>query len=355
MRPTFLDWPPQALVAALVGQGLRPGQARQAVRALGHALWRHGQDGQQLRAQLGQAAQAALQALVAGPAEATLLQDCPSADGSRKLLVSLGDGQVIESVIIPAHGGDRTTLCVSSQVGCGRRCVFCETGRLGLRRNLTAGEIAVQLWLAQRVWRDHAGPRPPIRNVVFMGMGEPLDNLQAVADAVALLTDDLGAGLAWRRVTVSTVGVAAKLPAFFATVRANLAVSLNAPDDVRRSALMPVNQRCDLAALKQALRDHLPVGREVLIEYILFAGRNDAPADAALLRAWLEDLPVRLNLIAANPGPDPALQTPSPEAVWRFQKALLDAGVRAMVRHPHGRDVGGACGQLAGAARVPAL
>ena len=347
-RPSIFDWPPQLLVAELVQGGLRPGQARQAVAAIGHALWRQGLAWPEALGQVGKAAQEALRSVVAGETAAQVAADYPSRDGSRKLLIQLEDAAQIEAVILPAHGKGRTTLCVSSQVGCGRRCVFCETGRVGLRRNLRAGEITEQLWLAQQVWAEHRGPLPPITNVVFMGMGEPLDNLAAVADAVAVFTDDLAAGLAWRHITVSTVGVAERLPAFFRTVRANLAVSLNAPDDTRRSQLMPVNQRCDLAALKLALQTQLPPGREVLVEYILFAGVNDSLADAAMLRQWLDGVPARCNLIPANPGPDAALQTPTVDAVWRFQKAMLDAGVRTLVRHPHGRDVGGACGQLAG-------
>jgi 23S rRNA (adenine2503-C2)-methyltransferase len=280
-----------------------------------------------------------------------LLRAEVAADQTRKLLLQTADGEVLESVVIVAPGRDRVTLCVSSQVGCGRRCAFCETGRLGLVRNLDAAEITAQFRLASALWEQERAELPSIRNIVFMGMGEPLDNLPAVAAATQLFTDTLAYGLSWRHITVSTVGVAWKLPEFFAHCRAHLAVSLNAPDDVRRRQIMPVNDRCSMPELKQALLHHLPAGRDVLVEYVLFADLNDQPADAALLLAWLQGLPVRLNLIPANPGPDPALRAPTPEAVWRFHKYLLDNGVRAMVRHPHGQELGGACGQLAGPLR----
>jgi 23S rRNA (adenine2503-C2)-methyltransferase len=341
-RP-LLAWPPRALAKALRGQ-LRPAQADGAVRALWQTARELGEtpSGGQ-RPLLGRAAADAVARLVVDRPGLHLGQVASSADGTRKLLLRTHDGHAIETVIIPASGGDRTTVCVSSQVGCGRRCAFCATGALGLTRNLGADEIVDQVRHAIAVWDG----TPAISNVVFMGMGEPLDNLEAVADAVEILCDDWAFGLPARRITVSTVGVAHRLPEFFARCRANLALSLNAPDDRRRSAIMPVNERCDLAGLKSALLAHLPPRREVLVEYILFADVNDADSDAELLRGWLDGLPARLNLIPCNPGPDPRLRAPSAEAVRRFQKRLLDAGVRCMVRWPHGRDIAGACGQLA--------
>ncbi len=339
--------PPARLRAFLQSQGLRPQQARQAVHALTTAMWRDGHSWTPALEGLGRQARAAAEATLEAPAPLTVRQVACASDGTRKLLIELADGAVVESVVIPATDGDRTTLCVSSQVGCGRRCTFCETGRLGLLRNLSADEIAGQLLAARGVWEPVRGALPPIRNVVFMGMGEPLDNLDAVAAAAAVMADPIAGGLSWRRITVSTVGVAWKLPEFFAKVRANLAVSLNAPDDARRARWMPVNSRCDLASLKQALQTSLPPGRDVLVEYIVFDGQNDSDADAELLLAWLDGLPVRLNLIVANPGPDPQLRTPTMERVRALHARLLAAGIRAMVRHPHGREIGGACGQLA--------
>ncbi len=322
-----------------------------AVLRLAHGTWRSEAPWPDLLAGCGKSVRNALSELVLPPPPLEIVEDRGSADATRKLLLRTRDGHLIETVVIPASTGTRTTICLSSQVGCGRRCAFCETGRGGLVRNLDAAEIVAQLRMAQRSWRHHAPERPPIRNVVFMGMGEPLDNLAEVATAVAVLTHDLGAGLSWRHVTVSTVGVAQRIGQFFQEVQAHLAVSLHAPDDARRSAWMPINDRCDLATLKAALLAHLPPGRDVLVEYILFDDANSSLTDAELLCAWLAGLPVRVNLIPANPGPDHGLRAPPAEQVWNFQKFLLDQGIRAMVRHPHGRDIGGACGQLAGAHR----
>lgn len=345
------SWSRDALVGLWQQAGLRPGQVQTALRLWLQGLHQQGLTGPQALALLSNQARAALEPLLAPERPLVLLRAEVAADQTRKLLLQTADGEVLESVVIVAPGRDRVTLCVSSQVGCGRRCAFCETGRLGLVRNLDAAEITAQFRVATALWEQERGDLPSIRNVVFMGMGEPLDNLSAVAAATQLLTDTLAYGLSWRHITVSTVGVAWKLPEFFASCRAHLAVSLNAPDDVRRRQIMPVNDRCSMPELKQALLNHLPAGRDVLVEYVLFAGLNDQPADAALLLAWLEGLPVRLNLIPANPGPDPALQAPTPQAVWQFHKHLLDNGVRAMVRHPHGQELGGACGQLAGPLR----
>jgi len=180
-----------------------------------------------------------------------------------------------------------------------------------------------------------------------MGMGEPLDNLDAVVDAIDLLCDRVTFSLSPKKITVSTVGVAGKLASFFERSPAQIALSLHAPDDERRSRVMPINQRVGLAELKQAFLDTLPSNRQVLVEYILFDGFNDSPEDAILLQKWLEGLPNRVNLIPANPGPRADLRAPPDEVVIAFQRLLADRGVRALVRWPHGRDVDGACGQLA--------
>lgn len=292
----------------------------------------------------------------------TIASRAPSGDGATRLLLAAQDGALVEAVLIPGPG--RTTLCVSSQVGCARACSFCETGTLGLTRQLTAGEIVDQVRVARAeharssaqpaapsIGDAAAGGAPPLVNLVFMGMGEPFDNLPEVLRAIRLLTDSRAYDFAPARVTVSTVGVADKLAEFFAGTRARLAVSLNAPDDARRARIMPVNQRFPLAALKEALARHVPRGRGVLFEYVLFDGVNDAPADADMLAEYVRGLACRVNVIPCNPGPDPALRPPREEAVTAFLKRLASHGVTTLVRRPRGRDVGGACGQLAGAAR----
>ena len=317
--------------------------------------------------ELGKAAHAAVAALDITGQSLTIAEHRTAADGTTRLALRTVDGRLIETVIIPnsavnkADGDEldgaagistRTTVCVSSQVGCGRGCAFCETGVLGLFRQLSSAEIVAQIRVAMHVWAAHDGPpRPPITNVVFMGMGEPLDNLDAVVASIDVMTHDLAWGLSARRITVSTVGVARQIPAFFARTRANLAVSLNAPDDARRSQVMPVGRRTSMADIRAAILGSVPAGRDVLFEYVLFDRFNDQPEDADLLVAWLAGMPARLNLIAANPGPDPSLRQPDWQTVHSFARRLLDAGVRAMVRYPHGRDVGGACGQLAGELR----
>jgi 23S rRNA (adenine2503-C2)-methyltransferase len=276
----------------------------------------------------------------------------PSGDETVRLLLRARDGALVEAVLIP--GPARTTLCVSSQVGCARACSFCETGRLGLARQLSAGEIVDQVRLA-RPASHRLRAAPPLSNLVFMGMGEPFDNLPEVLRAVRLLTDPRAFGFTPSRVTVSTVGVVDKLAAFFEGSRAELAVSLNAPDDARRAAIMPIDARYPLAALRDALERLLPKGRRVLFEYVLFDGWNDAPEDADLVAEYVARLRCRVNVIPCNPGPDPRLRPPSPERLDAFVARLSSRGVTTLVRRPRGRDVGGACGQLAGSRRASAV
>ncbi|MBW2459787.1 MAG: 23S rRNA (adenine(2503)-C(2))-methyltransferase RlmN [Deltaproteobacteria bacterium] len=312
----------------------------------------------------------------------TVAERARSEDGTERLLLQAPDGALFESVIIPAEAGRdraRTTLCLSSQVGCARGCTFCETATLGLERQLTAGEMVDQYRIARRMCEPDAPDRPEdsrvakgpaatpgdgvvrdgqsaspqraISNIVFMGMGEPLDNLTALTRATSLLCTQQAFAVPPSRITVSTAGVADQLASFFRDTRAELAISLNAPDDERRSALMPINRRFDLARLRAALVSSLPPGRRVLIQYALFADFNDAPEDADALAAYLGDLPARVNVIPANPGPRLALRSPSAAAVEAFTRRLQGHGVTTLVRLPRGRDVGGACGQLAGARR----
>ncbi len=305
-----------------------------------------------------------------------------SDDGAERLLLRARDGALFESVIIPAEAGRdraRTTLCLSSQVGCSRACTFCETGALGLQRQLTASEIVDQVRLAQRICEPGAPDRPgdkrvarngdatgrpegqarrapdrrerAVSNIVFMGMGEPLDNLDEMTRAISLLATQQAFAVPPSRITVSTAGVADKLAAFFRDTRAELAVSLNAPDDRRRNEIMPINRRFDLQALRSALVESLPPGRRVLFQYALFAGFNDALDDADRLAAYVGEIPARVNIIPANRGPRLELCSPIDERVEAFARRLQSHGVITLVRQPRGRDVGGACGQLAGARR----
>jgi len=265
-------------------------------------------------------------------------------DGTIRHAVSLADGALVEAVAIPHP--QRSTVCLSTQVGCARGCLFCETGRLGLQRQLAAEEIVGQFAAVARHLAALGRPAPT--NVVFMGMGEPLDNLEAVLAAADVLSDDAGFAIAPRRITVSTVGVVPKMRAFFAHGRYRLAVSLHAANDEERRALLPVARSWDLAALREVIALS---PEPVLIQWTLIEGVNDSDRHAAELLAFCAGLDVRVNLIPLNPGPEDRLRAPPIERVRAFQRILADAGQRALVRLPHGQEVGGACGQLAGALR----
>lgn len=268
----------------------------------------------------------------------------PDPDGTVRFVVRLGDGKVVEAVAIP-HGA-RTTVCLSTQAGCARGCVFCETGRLGLERNLSVEEITGQFASVARWLKAHERPTPS--NIVFMGMGEPLDNLDAVLGATEVLSDDCGFAVARRRITVSTVGVVPKMREFYRKARCRLAVSLHAANDEERKALLPVARQWDLATLKAAIAES---PETVLLQWTLIDAVNDTPRHAEELLAFCRGLDVRVNLIPLNPGPDDALKAPPMERVRSFQKHLADNGVRTLVRLPHGQEIGGACGQLAGSLR----
>jgi 23S rRNA (adenine2503-C2)-methyltransferase len=350
---------------------------RIAARALRHAFKRDASgdaewsDAALAAAGIGAWARPTLLAL--DPAIAlSVAERVPSADGTTRFLLAARDGALVEAVLIPAEAGRdsaRTTLCISSQVGCARACTFCETGTLGLSRQLDAGEIVDQFRLARRVCEAPDRPvdlRPidphgeqragaSISNIVFMGMGEPFDNLREVVRAIALLTEAHAFAFAPSRITVSTVGCADKLATFFSLTRAELAISLNAPDDARRSAIMPINERFDLATLRARLVEALPAGRRVLFQYALFEGFNDSLADADLLAAYVSGIRCRVNVIPANPGPDAKLRAPAAHVVDAFVARLRAQRVTTLVRTPRGRDVGGACGQLAGKNRLRKL
>ena len=265
-------------------------------------------------------------------------------DGTIRFTVHLADGAVVETVAI-VHPS-RTTICLSSQVGCARACVFCETGRLGLERQLAAHEITGQFAAVARAL-SAAGVAAPT-NVVFMGMGEPLDNLEHVLQAADVLADDNGFAVAARRITVSTVGIVPKMHEFYAHGRYSLAVSLHATCDDERRALLPVAAQWSVAELCDAIAAS---PRSVLLQWTLIAGVNDSDAHADGLIRFAQDLDVRVNVIPLNPGPLDTLRAPDMATARAFQARLLRAGVRTMVRLPHGQHVGGACGQLAGQRR----
>jgi 23S rRNA (adenine2503-C2)-methyltransferase len=266
----------------------------------------------------------------------------PSQDGTRKLLLTLDDGLSIEAVMIP--DADRLTLCVSTQVGCMLDCSFCLTGRMGLRRNLKLNEIIDQILTAQ----DLLDPEERLTNLVFMGMGEPLANLDTLKAAITGLTNQLW-GLGWspRRVTVSTAGLASRLPEV-AALGVNLAISLNATTEEQRRELMPAAS--EIAALKSLLAAcrlcPLSSHQRLTFEYVLLGGVNDHVSDARRLAGLLKAMRCKVNLIPFNEFPGSSFHRPSDRVVLEFQSILRDAGLDAFVRKSRGRDVLGACGQL---------
>ncbi|MFW5955379.1 MAG: 23S rRNA (adenine(2503)-C(2))-methyltransferase RlmN [Rhodothermales bacterium] len=276
-----------------------------------------------------------------------------SEDGTIKSLFRLSSGREIETVLIPDFGPDgdptRLTVCVSSQVGCAMACTFCATGMMGFQQNLTAGEIFDQVAAMDDEAQTTYGRG--ITNVVFMGMGEPLLNYNSVLLSLDALTSEDGFGLSPRRITVSTVGLARRIRQLADDgFRANLAVSLHAPSDEKRSSIMPVNRAAatDLDALRGALKyfiDH--TGRHVTYEYCLFAGVNDSLDDAKALARFARDVPGKVNLIMYNPVAGLPFARTSEGDLNRFIRALLDGGITVTVRRSRGQDIDAACGQLA--------
>ena len=279
-----------------------------------------------------------------------------SRDGTRKLRLVTRDGHSIESVVIP--DGEKTTQCISSQVGCAVDCQFCATAKLGLRRNLDPGEIVDQVYLARRLLAG-AEPGRRITNLVYMGMGEPLHNYDHVLTSLRILTEDKGAGLGQRRITVSTSGLVPKLERLGAEdVRPNLAVSLNAPNDAIRDQIMPINRKWNIGRLLGALKAYpLEQRRRITFEYVLLAGVNDSLADAAQLARLLRGIKCKVNLIPYNPHPEAPYRRPSAAAVDAFQQECRRLGLPTYLRTPRGDDIDAACGQLAnrveGAPLVP--
>jgi 23S rRNA (adenine2503-C2)-methyltransferase len=267
---------------------------------------------------------------------------------TEKYLWRLADGNVIESVVI--RDGERTTACISSQVGCRFACAFCRTGSLGLTRNLTAGEIVDQLISMNRLL---ASSGAHITNVVFMGMGEPFDNTDEVLKAIQIINMETGLSIGQRKITVSTCGVVPGIRRLAETYsKIGLAISLNAPEDPLRSRLMPVNNAWRLKPLLAAAREFAETtGRRVTFEYILMRGVNDTPTHALELAHIAKSLPSKINLIVFNEHEESPFKRPSDDTVETFQKILLDRNLTAMLRKSKGTDILAACGQLAAKAQ----
>ncbi|MFT7624336.1 MAG: 23S rRNA (adenine2503-C2)-methyltransferase [Myxococcota bacterium] len=274
-----------------------------------------------------------------------LVKVLESVDGTKKLLLRTANGQMLETVVIPMGKG-RLTQCVSSQIGCKMACDFCATAEMPRRQNLLTSEIVDQVYHARRLL-EPLGHK--VTNLVFMGMGEPLDNFDNVVDALWILLDQKGAAFGQRRITVSTVGLAPRIGKFGEAVPVNLAVSLNATTNEQRDALMPINKAFPIEALVQALKDYpLAPRRRIYIEYVMLGGVNDTPEDAHRLPGLLKDLRVKINLIPFNPYPGSRFTSPTNEMVLYFRDYLMRNGIQTNIREPKGRDIQAACGMLDG-------
>ncbi len=323
----------------------------------------------------------AAEAWIKGP---QVVRDTTAADGTRKWLLDAGNGNAVESVFIPED--DRGTLCISSQAGCALDCAFCSTGKQGFNRNLSTAEIIGQLWHANRTlladgvsptgrpegelhphggqrsgqdgrerggsfsapWIEHG--RPPITNVVMMGMGEPLANFDQVVPALQLMLDDNAYGLSRRRVTLSTSGLVPLIDKLAQACPVALAVSLHAPNDELRDRLVPINRRHPLRELLAACERYLAVAPRdfITLEYVMLDGVNDQPHHAHELVALTRDLRCKFNLIPFNPFPGSEFSTSPRERIVAFAQILQDAGRVATIRKTRGEDIDAACGQLAG-------
>ncbi len=275
-----------------------------------------------------------------------------SADGTIKWLFDVGDGNAVEAVFIPET--DRGTLCVSSQAGCAVGCRFCSTGHQGFSRNLTTAEIVAQLWFAEHFLRKHLKrDERVISNVVMMGMGEPLQNYNALIPALRVMLDDHAYGLSRRRVTVSTSGIVPMIDRLAQDCPVALAVSLHAPNDALRDTLVPLNLKYPLAQLVAACHRYLAHAPRdfITFEYCMLDGVNDTDACARQLVERIRAHPgawCKLNLIPFNPFPASGLLRSSPERVQAFAQILNDAGIITTIRKTRGDDIDAACGQLAG-------
>ncbi|CAG36664.1 23S rRNA (adenine(2503)-C(2))-methyltransferase RlmN [Desulfotalea psychrophila] len=271
-------------------------------------------------------------------------------DGCVKFGFRLHDGHVIETVLIPEP--DRNTLCISSQVGCAMKCTFCMTGGMGFTRNLTPSEIVNQVCAA----RDFLANEPAdkligpdrVTNVVYMGMGEPLNNLENVLTSISILTEQKGLDLTGRRITVSTCGIVANMARLGQEAPVNLAISLHAVDDKTRDMLMPVNNRYPLDELLEACRTY-PMGkrRRIMFEYIMLAGINDSDTEARTLARKLQEIPCKINLIPYNESPGLPYKSPGMKRILSFQNILREANYSVFIRNSRGEDIAAACGQLA--------
>ncbi|UDG83110.1 23S rRNA (adenine(2503)-C(2))-methyltransferase RlmN [Candidatus Vallotia lariciata] len=346
----LLDFDPTGLVEYCASFGEKPFRARQ----LQHCIHHRGMSNFDAMTILAKSLRDKLKtyASIRYPA---VLKDYTSADGTRKWLLDVGEGNAIETVYIPEQR--RRTLCISSQAGCAVNCCFCSTGKQGFSRNLVVGEIIGQLWMTEFALRAthgrfSAGERV-ITNVVMMGMGEPLLNFDAVVSAMRLMLDDHAYGLSRRRVTLSTSGVVPMINRLADELPVALAVSLHAPNNALRDKLVPLNQKHPLEELMVSCSRYLRVSPRdfITFEYCMLDGINDSDKCAQQLLELTSDVSCKFNLIPFNPFPGSRLLCSSAERIKRFTHILMDGGVTTTVRRTRGSDIDAACGQLVGEVR----
>lgn len=352
MTTNLLDFDPEGLAAWFHARGEKPFRARQVMH------WMH----QRFVSDISEMTDLAksLREVLLSDASVTppaILSDSVATDGTRKWLLDVGEGDAVEAVFIPEES--RGTLCVSTQAGCAVDCAFCSTGKQGFSRNLSVAEIIGQLWLANRTLRagKNEGEIPHSRvitNVVLMGMGEPLLNFDNTLAALRLMLDDHAYGLSRRRVTLSTSGVVPMMDRLRDACPVSLAVSLHAPNDHLRDALVPLNRKYPLRELMSACLRYLEKAPRdfVTFEYVLLDGVNDAPAQAHELLELTRHVPCKFNLIPFNPfsvgGATIPFKRSRPERQRVFADILISSGVITTIRKTRGDDIAAACGQLAG-------
>jgi 23S rRNA (adenine2503-C2)-methyltransferase len=342
LKTNLLDFDAEALAGFFGELGEKPFRARQVLR------WVH-QSGESEFSRMSDLAKS-LRERLAGAAcvePPAVVGDTTAEDGTRKWLVKVDGANAVETVFIPET--NRGTLCVSSQAGCVLDCAFCSTGKQGFNRNLGTAEIIGQLWLANKELRTEEDKRP-ISNVVMMGMGEPLLNLDHVIPALRLMLDDNAYGLSRRRVTVSTSGVIPGMDRLRDECPVALAVSLHASNDGLRDRLVPVNRKYPLRELLAACNRYLERAPRdfVTFEYVMLDGVNDADAHARELVGLAAQVPCKFNLIPFNPFPRSEFSRSSAERIARFSEILSRAGLTVTTRKTRGDDIAAACGQLAG-------
>jgi 23S rRNA (adenine2503-C2)-methyltransferase len=362
-RPSLLGLTRARLGEALIGAGIPERQVRMRTAQLNHWLHNRGAASFDAMTNVSKELRATL-AEAFTLARPEIVSEQVSVDGTRKWLLRMAPtgrhdrGAEIETVYIPEEG--RGTLCVSSQVGCTLTCSFCHTGTQRMVRNLTAAEIVAQVVVARDRLGDWSGAAAPegavvpgdggrfVTNIVFMGMGEPLYNLDGVRDAIEVISDGEGLGLGRRKITVSTSGVVPEMDRLGRETGAQLAISLHAVRDDLRDVLVPINKKYPIAALLEACRAYPGASnaRRITFEYVMLKGINDSPAEARELVRLLKGVPAKINLIPFNPWPGSPYECSDWDTIERFSEIVFRAGYASPVRTPRGRDILAACGQL---------